>query len=195
MSESLCLDPLVRPSTASQSGFGVIDSMVGRSVERSEACLVPKSSQSPHFALFSVCSMVRFHGGKTCDHDSAHVRIVVLALAVLAGIGCSQARADLALWYNGDFNGSDAFNNLVSTGGVTTSAGQALVYDDFVVPAGQTWTIDKVYSNDALGSNNSTTAYWEIRSGVSAGSGGSLLSREPIPRPKSRRDGHLAPIR
>jgi hypothetical protein len=52
-----------------------------------------------------------------------------------------------------------------------------LVYDNFIVPTGFTFTITGVFSNNLMGDPTAAaTAQWEIRSGVSAGNGGSLLA-------------------
>ncbi len=72
------------------------------------------------------------------------------------------------LWYNGDFDG---VNGLANESNTTIS--DARVYDDFVVPSGG-WTVDTLWSND-LTDTSASSAYWEIRSGVSAGNGGTLL--------------------
>lgn len=101
-----------------------------------------------------------------------------LALAALwlwGGVGA--ARGDLTLWYNGDFNANSmtvAPNGLVNESTTGPPTTYSAVYDDFVVPAGQTWSITGVFSNDLLGTTVSS-AYWEIRSGVSSGDGGQLL--------------------
>ncbi|HLN28479.1 MAG TPA: hypothetical protein VK395_12125 [Gemmataceae bacterium] len=86
------------------------------------------------------------------------------------------ARAGI-LWYNGDLDNRDAFSNQTSSssGGI-----DGRIYENFIVPAGTTWTITSVFSNDVLNPlfspPNTTTASWEIRSGVSAGNGGTLLA-------------------
>ena len=89
-------------------------------------------------------------------------------------------RADSILWYNGDFDGRDALENatnLASTynGGTLYNA---FVYDDFIVPTGQTWTITSVFSNiqETNFTTLSTTATWQILSGVSAGNGGTTVA-------------------
>lgn len=85
-----------------------------------------------------------------------------------ASLGTAQAGT---LWYNGDFDGNDALYNAV-----VPSVQTANVYDDFIVPAGQTWSISDVYSNDLLSTASPvTSAYFEIREGVSPGNGGTLL--------------------
>ena len=46
------------------------------------------------------------------------------------------------------------------------------------MPVGQIWTLTSVFSNDQLNyrTNPVTTAAWEIRSGVSAGNGGTVVA-------------------
>ena len=97
------------------------------------------------------------------------VRRLAIAIVLMAASlrGGRAARAAGALWYNGDSDGRDGYVN-------QTGSPDGYVYDNFVVPAGQSWTITSVYSNDLL-AVNPTTAHWEIRSGVSAGVGGTLL--------------------
>lgn len=98
---------------------------------------------------------------------------MVAVLLVVAG----AARADV-LWYNGDTtelaNGEVGLANVVE-GSINYVPGTYLTYDDFVVPSGS-WLIDSAWSNDEMTSGFAATeAYWEIRSGVSAGNGGTLL--------------------
>lgn len=81
----------------------------------------------------------------------------------------STCLAGPILWYNGDFNGVDALANERNT--IVT---QAATYDNFIVPAGQ-WTIGAVFSNN-LSNITPDAADWEIRSGVSAGNGGTLVA-------------------
>ncbi len=92
-----------------------------------------------------------------------------LAAAMMAAMlaGGQAARASGPLWYNGNSDGRDGYTN-------QTGTPDGLVYDNFIVPAGSTWTVTSVFSNDAM-SVAATTAYWEIRSGVSSGNGGTLL--------------------
>ncbi len=92
---------------------------------------------------------------------------LLVAAAVLQG---QMARAGGSLlWYNGDYDGRDALVN-------QTGPPDGLVYDDFIVPTGYTFNLTGVFSNDLMYTPSAaTTAYWEIRSGVSAGNGGTLL--------------------
>jgi uncharacterized protein (TIGR03437 family) len=77
-------------------------------------------------------------------------------------------------WYNGDWTtGIPGWANYY-----VSDQDFARTYDNFVVPTGG-WTITSVFSNNALASTSMTIpteAVWEIRSGVSAGNGGSLVA-------------------
>ena len=107
-------------------------------------------------------------------------RSIGLLLLVAASIA-TPAKAGI-LWYNGDFDGRGSLldeNNVPATN--TTSPAppiqKSLVYDNFIVPVGQTWTISSVFSNDFVAyAAAPTTASWAIRSGVSAGNGGTLIA-------------------
>jgi hypothetical protein len=105
------------------------------------------------------------------------MRKTSLAFALLFA---SPVFAGTVYWYNGD---SDGFANKINE--VGGSSGTGLIYDDFVVGAGG-GNITGVFSNDlvlnipASGADTNapgvvTQASWEIRSGVSAGSAGTLL--------------------
>ncbi|MFO0960571.1 MAG: PEP-CTERM sorting domain-containing protein [Isosphaeraceae bacterium] len=101
---------------------------------------------------------------------SSRLFIAHLAMAALASCG-AMARADVVLWYNGNFDGRDALAN-----GQGTFNPDALVYDNFTVTAGQSWTVSAVYSNNMMNFTGITQAHWEIRSGVSAGAAGTLIA-------------------
>src|SRR2546427_13300879 len=82
------------------------------------------------------------------------------ALALFSLCALSPASAQL-LWYNGNFDGRNGLANEENT-----AFAQSAIYDDFIVPAGQTWNITSVFS-DNLESVTTLSAHWEIRSGVS----------------------------
>jgi len=89
---------------------------------------------------------------------------------VLAAI-CT-ARADDILWYNGD---------LPSSGGGTvneqaSNVGASFVYDDFTVTDQAGWIVDRLWSNDAMQITGISQASWSIRSGMSVGNGGTIVS-------------------
>jgi hypothetical protein len=89
----------------------------------------------------------------------------LISLLICAG---SLPAVGATLWYNGDFNDVNGLAN-----GINISFTQAAVYDDFIVPSGG-WTINTVWSNNLMDVTGITSASWEIRSGVSAGNGGTL---------------------
>jgi hypothetical protein len=102
---------------------------------------------------------------------------LLAATALLCGPG---ARAGSVLWYNGDFDGRDALENATNLASTVNPPGtlyNAFVYDNFIVPTGQTWTITNVFSNIQTNfATLSTTATWQILSGVSAGNGGTTVA-------------------
>ncbi len=94
----------------------------------------------------------------------------LLVLVLLTG--CMSAAP---LWYNGDFDGRLDFCSAVNTGQNCRS------YDNFIVPAGG-WAVNSVYTgayvNNTFGAP--TAAGWEIRSGVSAGNGGTVIASSQV---------------
>jgi len=81
-----------------------------------------------------------------------------------------------ALWYNGDFAGEATGNGLANEAETSLGSGQfAFVYDDFNVTDSGGWDIDSVFSNN-LENTGVTAAVFEIRSGVSAGNGGTVIA-------------------
>jgi hypothetical protein len=89
---------------------------------------------------------------------------------VLAAV-CT-ARADSVLWYNGDLRsgGGGTVNEQ------TSNVGVSFIYDNFTVtdPAG--WIVDRLWSNDAMQLTGISQASWYIRSGMSVGNGGAVVS-------------------
>ena len=86
-----------------------------------------------------------------------------LALVLAARPAAAQ------LWYNG--NWSDWQTVLPSERDL--SIADTRIFDDFLV-GGAGWNVTSIFG-DFLSDLNPTQAYWEIRSGVSAGNGGTLL--------------------
>jgi hypothetical protein len=94
----------------------------------------------------------------------------LLAATVILCVCDVPARATGTLWFNGNLDQRDALVN-------QTGTPDQLIYDNFIVPTGMTFTITSVFSNNAMFQfGAASTAHWEIRSGVSAGSGGTLLA-------------------
>jgi hypothetical protein len=97
------------------------------------------------------------------------IRVGLLCAAMAA----TSFAAPITLWYGGDFDiNSGNANSLANEQDVNVD--YARVYDDFTVPVGESWNITSIFSNNLM-DLNPATAYWEIRSGVSAGNGGTLL--------------------
>jgi hypothetical protein len=97
-----------------------------------------------------------------------YTALMVILMVILLASASTVSRSQL-LWYNGDFNGATAFINAKNS-----NDKDARIYDDFIVPAGETWHLTAVFSNDVM--DFDTALYdWEIRQGVSAGDGGTLL--------------------
>jgi hypothetical protein len=102
------------------------------------------------------------------------LRTAALALAVLTAAAGRPAAAGSILWYNGDFNGQ---RTLANGNGITpngNASGNYNVYDDFTVSS-PGWIVSDVFSNDDT-NFLTTTAHWEIRSGVSSGNAGTLVA-------------------
>lgn len=99
----------------------------------------------------------------------------LLAIALL--LCATYAHADI-LFYGGDFVGSDWYANALANENDLSVHGNpygAAVYQNFIVPDGQTWQVTSLFSNDLM-TLFPPNAYWEIRRGVSEGNGGSLLA-------------------
>jgi len=88
-----------------------------------------------------------------------------LALSVLAAF---PSTAHGQLWKNGIFDGFSALSSEINTD-VTDSR----VYDNFIA-SGSGWTVSSLFG-EFLTDFEATDAYWEIRSGISLGLGGTLL--------------------
>jgi hypothetical protein len=98
-------------------------------------------------------------------------KILVVNCVLIIMLICAGTMPAIAatLWYNGDFQGGfvENENNAFST---------SYIYDDFTVPSGG-WTINTVWSNNMMFLNDTVTqASWEIRSGVSANNGGTVVA-------------------
>jgi hypothetical protein len=104
---------------------------------------------------------------------------VLVALALTAAFALNTTAIAQAppgsLWYNGDFNGVNGLPNERNT-----TVTQAAVYDDFDVTAPQGWHVTAVFSDNLLFNNPPgcciTAADWEIRTGVSGGNAGTLVT-------------------
>jgi hypothetical protein len=92
------------------------------------------------------------------------MRLVTLSLGLAAAMAASAQNS----FYGGDI---DHVNGLAAE--KNTSVSDARVYDDFTL--GSATTVQSVFGN-FYSSTNITGLYYEIRSGVSQGNGGTLIS-------------------
>jgi hypothetical protein len=77
-------------------------------------------------------------------------------------------------WYNGDLN---HVNGLANERDDSLGLGEyAHVFDDFIVPNGQTWNVTGVYSNNYNNMTGLTGVEWSIRQGITTGNGGTLIA-------------------
>ena len=91
------------------------------------------------------------------------------ALGALALTLATTTQAKAQLWYNGTWNGSQS----VVPSERDLWVADSRIFDDFLV-GGSGWNVSSIFG-DFISDLNPTQAYWELRSGVSAGNGGSLL--------------------
>jgi hypothetical protein len=94
--------------------------------------------------------------------------LIWLAALALLVAGLGQATAS-PIQYSGDFDGNNGLSSEKNT--LVTDA---RTYSNFIL--GSQTTIDTVFANELMTSNFPTTAYWEIRSGVKVGNGGTLIA-------------------
>jgi hypothetical protein len=98
-----------------------------------------------------------------------------LSIALCCSFTCARAEV---LFYGGDFNPRFWYADSLSNENDTAVHGDpygSAVYQNFVVPAGQRWNVTALFSNDIM-TLTPSFAYWEIRTGVSEGNAGTLLS-------------------
>jgi PEP-CTERM motif len=110
------------------------------------------------------------------------MRSLVLSAAALLVFGVATARADI-LFYGGDFDPNNPNTSGLANENDAIVSGSpygAAVYQNFIVPAGQTWNVTGLWSNN-LSDLNPATAYYEIRTGVSEGNGGTLIGSGDVP--------------
>lgn len=106
--------------------------------------------------------------------------LLIMAMATAWLVMAGTAAAGTTLWYTGDFDGSgNSHSNqsqYESYGGGSYFQSNAKTYDDFIVSDGG-WSIDSVWSNNRFTSGVTVNgATYEIRSGVSAGNGGTVVA-------------------
>ena len=104
-------------------------------------------------------------------------RVLGLVLAMLLILAVAASASDVTLFYAGDFDPNNGNANGLANendGIVSGNPYGSATFQNFIIPNGQNWTIHGLFSNDLM-SITPGQAYWEIRSGVSEGNGGTLL--------------------
>lgn len=108
-------------------------------------------------------------------HRTTTPLLGVLAAASLVLAPTAAQAQGQTLWYNGNLFGQGGLRNQI--GGGST----ARIFDDFAVTDPGGWTVTGLWTNTYFlsgffgGPPNVTQADWSIRTGVSAGSGGTVL--------------------
>jgi hypothetical protein len=84
------------------------------------------------------------------------------------------------LWYNGDPNYNYSFGFPGNPNEYFSPGIYSQTHDNFIVPTGQTWTVQGLFARHAIFTSANLTsltqAEWEIRSGVSSGNPGTLIA-------------------
>lgn len=103
--------------------------------------------------------------------------ITVFTLLFLGTLANAQCVPN-CLFYGGDFEvGNPNANGLANENDALVSGTPygAASYQNFVIPDGQAWNIQSLFTNN-LSDLNPQSAYYEIRTGVSEGNGGTLIA-------------------
>ncbi len=82
------------------------------------------------------------------------------------------------LFYGGDFDPNDPNANGLNNENDALVGGNpygAATFQNFVIGSGTTWNVTGLFTNN-LSQLNPTSAYWEVRTGVSEGNGGTLIA-------------------
>ncbi len=120
--------------------------------------------------------------GVTREQKSAASRfalMVSLFALLFIGVLANAQCVPNCLFYGGDFelannnanalpNENDAIVGAVPYGAAT--------FQNFVIPAGHTWNITSLFTNNITSLTNPQSAYFEIRTGVSEGNGGTVIA-------------------
>jgi hypothetical protein len=119
----------------------------------------------------------RDHGRRSGSRPRSHRRRMALACAVTAAIlllAPARGHAGTILFYGGDF---DPTTPGILSNERNTAVAQSNVYQNFIVPAGQSWNVSALLSNDFVTPGISfVSADWSIRAGVSSANAGTLIA-------------------
>jgi hypothetical protein len=99
------------------------------------------------------------------------------ATARVSGAGSAPPYCKPCLFYGGDFDPNNLNSGTVANE-MCLLVPQAAVYVPFNVPPGKTWNVTGAFMiiNSLTSVIDPPQAYWEIRSGVSNGNGGTLVA-------------------
>jgi len=102
------------------------------------------------------------------------VRLFSLAVVMSFAL-CANADT---LFYGGDFVANFWYSDSLSNENDAAVHGNpygSAVYQNFIIPASQSWNVTGLFSNDVM-TLAPSAAYWEVRSGLSEGNGGTLVA-------------------
>lgn len=121
-------------------------------------------------------SSLALDGERKVDASRLTLILSLFAVLLLATFASAQCGPN-CLFYGGDFepsnndaNGAPNENDMVVNG---TDYGAA-TFQNFIVPTGHTWSVTGLFTNN-LSDEHPTSAYFEIRTGVSEGDAGSPI--------------------
>jgi len=107
-------------------------------------------------------------------------RLQVSFICLVGAVFASPCSAAPILWYNGDPVYPNGFVGWPSFYHSPTLPFYSEAYDNFIVPAGQIWTVQEIFAHKAYLNDQSimyiTQANWQIRSGMSDGNPGVLVA-------------------
>jgi len=106
------------------------------------------------------------------------VALLLLVLLPTAPVWASCFGSGCYLFYGGNFdpNHPDANGLANETDSIVGGSPYgAATYQNFVIPAAQTWNVGGLFTNDLM-SLSPLSAYWELRTGILEGSSGILIS-------------------
>jgi len=112
-------------------------------------------------------------------NPEAIMKKIVMVLPLLSVLLLSTfAHAGYILFYGGDFDPTNMNANALPNENDAIVGGNpygAATFQNFIIPAGHTWNITSLFTNN-LASISPQGGYWELRSGLGSGNGGTLIA-------------------
>lgn len=115
-------------------------------------------------------------GKRQATRTSTKLALVLPLFALL--FLSTFAHADFILFYGGDFEPGNQNANALGNENDAIVGGNpygAATYQNFIIPAGHTWNIQSLFTNN-LSDLHPDSGYWELRTGLSEGNGGTLIA-------------------